>query len=108
MPTISRVWNPLDRPVQVSIDGLQVAGLTEADVDLDDGVAAAALAAGELVVLAPAEAVMVAESVESEQTEADPTDVDSAEVDEAPSDEEEATQPAPRTRKKPATQAKES
>jgi outer membrane biosynthesis protein TonB len=108
MANVARVWNPLSRPVQVSVNGVMVAGLTESDVDLDDVVAAAALTAGDIVLLAPTKTVSVAESVEPQQTEEVAVPADSDEPEEAPTEEEEAPEPAPRPRKKPATQAKES
>jgi len=108
MANVARVWNPLSRPVQVSANGVMVAGLSESDVDLDDAVATAALNAGDIVLLAPTGTVSVAESVEPQQAEEVAVPADSDDSEAAPTEEEEAPEPAPRPRKKPATQAKES
>lgn len=65
-----KVWNPNTRPVQVSVDGLSIPGLSEGEIDPNDKVAQGALALRLLKILdgvvAPTDESQVANSTEAE------------------------------------------
>lgn len=115
MSSTVRVFNPFNRPVQVSANGQKLGGLREGNVDSSDPVAAAAIESKKLVLLGQTDAPVAVTEPEpvahSEEPLVEESSVESPEeAGEVADEADEASvevSPSPRPRKKPATQAKE-